>query len=139
MTTANTGSSVLPLDARTIASVMGGKVERGRALVPGPGHSLSDRSLSVKPDRSAPKGFADERAQVAMYASLSRIIESAPVENKMRVFGLMAQTAAADAAAYRQQMIDDLWFVAADLGLVAMIGTAMVQNTLVIAFPGSAL
>jgi hypothetical protein len=47
----------LPLDARTIASMMGGKVESGSALVPGPGHSLSDRSLSVKPDQTAPDGF----------------------------------------------------------------------------------
>ena len=46
----------LPLDARTIASMMGGKVESGSALVPGPGHSLSDRSLSVKPDQTAPDG-----------------------------------------------------------------------------------
>jgi 5S rRNA maturation endonuclease (ribonuclease M5) len=47
----------LPLDARTIASAMGGKVERDCALVPGPGHSPADRSLSVKPDPSAPDGF----------------------------------------------------------------------------------
>jgi hypothetical protein len=45
----------LPLDARTIASAMGGKVERDCALVPGPGHSPADRSLSVKPDPSAPE------------------------------------------------------------------------------------
>ena len=48
----------LPLDARTIASMMGGKVESGCALVPGPGHSLSDRSLSVKPDQAAPDGIS---------------------------------------------------------------------------------
>jgi hypothetical protein len=88
---------------------------------------------------ACPDGFADERAQVAMYASLSRIIESAPVENKMRVFGLMAQTAAADTAAYRQHMIDDLWHVAEDIGLIAVTGTAAVQNTLAIAFAGTAL
>jgi hypothetical protein len=86
---------------------------------------------------ACPVGYADERAQVATYASLTRVIKSAPVENKLPVFGLMARTAAADAAAYRQQMIDDLWFVAGDLGLVAMIGTATAQNTLAIAFAGS--
>jgi hypothetical protein len=84
-------------------------------------------------------GFADERAQVAMYASLSRVIEGAPVENKMRVFAMIARTTAADTAAYRQQMIDDLWYVAEDIGLIAMTGTAAVQNTLVVAFAGSAL
>jgi hypothetical protein len=45
------------LDARTIASKMGGKIVNGHALVPGPGHSAHDRSLSVKPDASAPDGF----------------------------------------------------------------------------------
>ena len=29
-------------------------------------------------------GFADERVRVAIYASLSRVIEVAPIENKMR-------------------------------------------------------
>jgi hypothetical protein len=74
-----------------------------------------------------------------MYASLSRVIEGAPVENKMRVFAMIARTTAADTAAYRQQMIDDLWYVAEDIGLIAMTGTAAVQNTLVVAFAGSAL
>jgi hypothetical protein len=87
---------------------------------------------------ACPDGFADERAQVAMYASLCRIIEVAPIENKMRVFGLMAQTAAADAAAYRQQMIEDLWYVAGDVGLVTMLGTTSVQATLARAFDGVA-
>jgi len=45
------------LDARTIASKMGGKIVNGHALVPGPGHSAGDRSLSIKPDPSAPDGF----------------------------------------------------------------------------------
>ena len=36
---------------------------------------------------ACPDGFADEGAQVAMYASLCRIIEVAPIENKMRVSG----------------------------------------------------
>jgi len=88
---------------------------------------------------ACPDGFADERAQVAMYASLSRVIEVAPIENKMRVFGLMAQTAAADAAAYRQQMIEDLWYVAGDVGLVTMLGTTSVQATLARAFDGVAV
>ena len=83
--------------------------------------------------------FADDRAQVAMYASLSRVIESAPIENKMRVFRLMAKTAAADTAAYRQQMIDDLWFVADDLGLVTLVGTTNVQAAIAVAFDRGAI
>jgi hypothetical protein len=45
------------MDARTIACVMGGRVESGGALVPGPNHSLSDRSLRVFPDPEADGGF----------------------------------------------------------------------------------
>jgi hypothetical protein len=81
-----------------------------------------------------PADFADDQAQVAMYASLSRALEGAPIENKLRVFGLMAQTAAADTAAYRQQMIDGLWFVADDLGLVDLLGVVVVQDALLVAF-----
>ena len=75
-----------------------------------------------------------DRAHVAMYASLCRVIESAPVQNKLVVFGMMAGTAAADAAAYRQQVIDDLWEVASDLGLVSIFGVTSVQGVLAAAF-----
>ena len=75
-----------------------------------------------------------DRAQVAMFASLCRVIESAPVQNKLLVFGMMARTAAADAAAYRLQVIDDLWEVANDLGLVTLFGVTSVQDALTAAF-----
>ena len=45
------------LSAKEIAARMGGRVERDSALVPGPGHSPADRSLSVKPDHDAPDRF----------------------------------------------------------------------------------
>jgi hypothetical protein len=45
-----------PLDA--IARILGGDVVgRNRVLVPGPGHSRGDRSLSVWIDQCAPDGF----------------------------------------------------------------------------------
>lgn len=44
-------------DIRTVAKVMGGDVVKGQALVPGPGHSQKDRSLSIKIDSGAPGGF----------------------------------------------------------------------------------
>ena len=47
----------MTLDARTIARVMGGDVNGDSAVVPGPGHSPKDRSLSVKPDPGAKDGF----------------------------------------------------------------------------------
>ena len=85
-----------------------------------------------------PADFADDRAQVALYASLSRAIEGAPAENKLAVFGLMARTAAADTAVYRQQMIDGLWFVADHLGLVELLGVVAVQDALLVPFGGGA-
>jgi len=46
------------LDPRTVARIMGGDViGRDRVLVPGPGHSPTDRSLSIKVDQAAPLGF----------------------------------------------------------------------------------
>ena len=85
--------------------------------------------------RDAPDIEAD-RAQVAIYASLCRVIEGAPVQNKLVVFGMMARAAAADVSAVRQQAIDDLWFVADNLGLVALVGVTSVQEALATAFAG---
>ena len=50
---------ITPLsDPATIARTLGGiVVGRNAILAPGPGHSLRDRSLSVKIDPSAPDGF----------------------------------------------------------------------------------
>jgi hypothetical protein len=89
-------------------------------------------------DITCPTDFADDRAQVAMYASLTRVIEGAPVENKLAVFCLMARTAAADTALYRQQMVDDLWHLADDLGLVTLVGANNVQAAIAVAFDGGA-
>jgi hypothetical protein len=111
------------------------------------------------PDGSAPKPspalrhigdwshFADgrdatdieaDRAQVALYGGLCRVIEGAPVQNKLAVFGMMARTAAEEASAFRQQVIDDLWLVADGLGLVALVGVTSVQDVLATAFAGDA-
>lgn len=46
------------LEARALARALGGEVSgRNHILAPGPGHSRSDRSLSVKVDPNAPDGF----------------------------------------------------------------------------------
>jgi AAA domain len=42
---------------RTLAKALGGEVNGGQVLAPGPGHSATDRSLSVKLDSNAPDGF----------------------------------------------------------------------------------
>jgi RecA-family ATPase len=41
----------------TLAKALGGEVNAGQVLAPGPGHSKTDRSLSVKLDSNAPDGF----------------------------------------------------------------------------------
>jgi hypothetical protein len=81
-----------------------------------------------------PNRCPGDRAQVAVYASLTRVIECAPIQNKLAVFGLMAKTAASEVAALRQQYIDDLWLVAGDIRLIDLLGTASVQATLCAAF-----
>jgi hypothetical protein len=98
---------------------------------------------SVFTDRDLMHGYttADieaDRSRVAIYASLCRVISGAPVESRLVVFGMMAIDAARDAAAYRQQAIDELWEVAADLDLVGLFGVTPVQDVLGAAFAGDA-
>ncbi len=44
-------------NAREFAQCMGGEADGSQALVPGPGHSRHDRSLSVRISQDAPDGF----------------------------------------------------------------------------------
>jgi hypothetical protein len=44
-------------DLAAIARALGGEVSSGQVLCPGPGHSVEDRSLSIKCDSTAPEGF----------------------------------------------------------------------------------
>jgi hypothetical protein len=76
---------------------------------------------------------------VAKYASLCRVLEQAPIENRSRVFGLMAGCAAADVLAFRQNMIDGLWEVAVEIGLVQLMGTTSTQEAIASAFWSDAL
>ena len=51
-------NAAAPFDPRRLAHALGGEVVgRDRALVPGPGHSRHDRSLSIRLVSSAPDGF----------------------------------------------------------------------------------
>jgi Protein of unknown function (DUF3631) len=45
------------LDPQAMARALNGEVSAGQVLCPGPGHTDSDRSLSVKPDKDDPEGF----------------------------------------------------------------------------------
>src|SRR4051794_35441612 len=63
---------------RGIADVLGGEVNSGRALAPGPGHSHRDRSLSVWLDPGAPHGirvhsFANDDWRVCLDYVLSKL------------------------------------------------------------------
>jgi hypothetical protein len=109
--------------------------------------SAKDRTVKAKAEsrRTEMNKAADEAwsicpewadADAAIYASFGRVLQSAPIENKMVVYGLVAKSAASDAAAIRQDAIDGLWMLAADTGLVALIGTATVQGALSNAFGG---
>jgi putative DNA primase/helicase len=51
------GGAVVIIDLRTIARTLGGEVVGNQALVPGPGHSRKDRSLSIRQSATAPEGF----------------------------------------------------------------------------------
>jgi hypothetical protein len=68
------------------------------------------------------------------FASWSRVIAGAPIENKPALFGMMARDAAAWADAIRQQAIADMRLVASEMGLVDLIGVVAVQDTLMVAF-----
>lgn len=52
-----TGRSATRLDPGEIVRVLGGDVQGMRVLCPGPGHSKTDRSLSILVDQNAPDGF----------------------------------------------------------------------------------
>ena len=73
---------------------------------------------------------------VEIFASWSRALTGARVENKLVIFGEMARDAASYVAAQRQQAVDDLWHIADDIGLVTEIGTSLVQLALCNAFDG---
>lgn len=75
-----------------------------------------------------------EDLDVRIYASLCRVLEQAPIENKLRVFGLMARYAADEISERRQQYIDDLWWVAEEVGLVRLLGATDLHNALASAF-----
>jgi hypothetical protein len=92
--------------------------------------------LGGKIDSVATPDFDD--FQVRVYASLTRVLERAPSENRLPVFYLMCVNAADEIAARRQQTLDDLWEVAEGTGLKAMFDTTMVHEIMANAFEGAA-
>jgi hypothetical protein len=78
----------------------------------------------------------DPAAEV--FASWVRVIEGAPVEHRLKLFGMMAADARCYADAVRQQAIDDMVWVAGELGLISLLGAVPVEETLAITFRRSA-
>jgi hypothetical protein len=74
----------------------------------------------------------DPTAEV--FASWTRVIGGAPIENKPTLLFMMASDAATWADAIRQQAVDDMWFVAGELGLIDKLGTVHCQDILAAAF-----
>jgi hypothetical protein len=78
-----------------------------------------------------------EVLDIAVYASLTRVLEQCPIQNRLAVFQLMARVAAAELAEREQQYIDDLWDVARDTGLINLLGEATVGAALSVEFGGA--
>jgi hypothetical protein len=88
----------------------------------------------IKPDWSLPA--PDPVAEV--FASWSRVIAGATIENKPTLLFMMARDAATWADAQRQQAIDEVWAVAAGLGLIKLLGAVAVQDAIASGFAGGA-
>ncbi|MFZ0840479.1 MAG: hypothetical protein WAM77_23710, partial [Xanthobacteraceae bacterium] len=71
-----------------------------------------------------------------MYASLTRAIEQAPLQNKLAVFDLMLGQAADQVASFVQVQVAALQLVAGSVGLIATIGTAAVESFIAAEFGG---
>jgi hypothetical protein len=68
-----------------------------------------------------------EESDVAMFASLTRVLEQAPTQNRLMVFRMMVRTAVSSLATHRLEAIDDLWGIARDTGLIDLVGVTAVQ------------
>jgi hypothetical protein len=78
---------------------------------------------------------SDEAVDVAIYGSLTRILEShIPIEKRLGVFQLMTRTAARDLERRRQQYVVDLNQIADNVGLVPIIGTTTVAEVIAAEF-----
>jgi hypothetical protein len=75
---------------------------------------------------------------IEVFASWSRVIAGAPIENRLVLFGMMARDAAIYADRIHADTVDGLWMVAQELGLVKLVGASNVQAAIAVAFDGGA-
>jgi hypothetical protein len=93
----------------------------------------SNTSIDYKPDKlqwalPTPDPWAE------VFASWTRVLASAPIENRPKLLAMMSRDARVYADSVRQQTFDDLWTIAEQLGLVRLIGTTSVQEAIAAGF-----
>jgi hypothetical protein len=89
----------------------------------------------IKPDWSLP---ASDPA-VFVFASWSRVLAEAKPENKLGIFGFIAEDAVTYLHVHRQRVVDDLLLVAGETGLVDLVGATNVQAAIAGAFDRGAV
>jgi hypothetical protein len=95
--------------------------------------NLATRPTDFKRDKlqwalPAPDPWAE------VFASWTRVISCAPIENKPKLLAMMSRDARVYADGVRRQTFDDLWTIAEQLGLVKLIGTTGVQEAIAAGF-----
>ena len=88
----------------------------------------------VRPDHF---GLDDPAAFV--FASWSRALTGAKPENKLGIFGFIAEDAVTYLHVHRQRVVDDLLLVAGETGLVDLVGATNVQAAIAVAFDRGAV
>jgi hypothetical protein len=86
--------------------------------------------------QARPDHFGVDDPAVFVFASWSRALTGARPENKLRIFAAMAEGAVTYLDVHRQQVVDDLWLVAEEAGLVDLLGAVAVQDALTLALQG---
>jgi hypothetical protein len=81
---------------------------------------------------------APDDIETATFASLIRVLERAPIENKLAVFGLIGREAAVYADIRRRQIYADCLWLADETGLTELLGIVTVTDALMTAFNGRA-
>ena len=92
--------------------------------------------LAINPLGAGHKPVTLEDLNAYTIAGLVRAIECAPIEKRLPIFHQIARVAADELAARRQQMVDDLEYVAKELGLDRLLGAVAVMDAIGTAFRG---
>jgi hypothetical protein len=75
---------------------------------------------------------------VEVFASWVRVIENAPIENRPKLLAMMARDARDWADSQHQQAMQDLYYIAEQIGCVTLLGAMHVKGVIVDAFWGAA-